>query len=67
MKAGSLRASGLLWQVGVALAALTTAFALFNALVVIGLYQHDRPQLARDVVRLEAARIAADLAKGSRP
>jgi len=67
VKAGSPRASGLLWQVGVALAALTTAFALFNALVVIGLYQHDRPQLARDVVRLEAVRIAADLAKGSRP
>ena len=67
MKGGSPRASGLLWQVGVALAALTTVFALFNALVVIGLYQHDRPQLARDVVRLEAARIAATLARNHTP
>jgi signal transduction histidine kinase len=55
------RASGLLWQVGIALAILTAVFALFNALVVIGLYSHDRPQLARDVVSLEAGRILRDL------
>lgn len=61
------RGPGLFGQIAATLGLLIIAFAVFNALLVMGLYAADRSQLARDMVRIEAAKIARDLADGRPP
>lgn len=61
------RGPGLFSQIAATLGLLIIAFAIFNALLVLGLYAADRSQLARDVVRIEAAKIVRDQAEGRAP
>lgn len=58
---------GLFGQIAATLGLLIVAFAVFNALLVAGLYAADRSQLARDMVRIEAANVARDQAAGRVP
>lgn len=58
---------GLFGQIAATLGLLIMAFAIFNALLVMGLYAADRSQLARDIVRIEAARIVRDQTAGHAP
>lgn len=58
---------GLFSQIAATLGLLIIAFAIFNVLLVLGLYAADRSQLARDMVRIEAARIARDHDEGRAP
>ncbi len=59
--------ASLLRQVGVALALLILAFAVFNTLIVVWMYSRDLPQLAHDVVRMQAEEISRKLAAGEEP
>lgn len=65
--AAAPRGPGLFGQIAATLGLLILAFAVFNALLVMGLYAADRSQLARDMVRIEAAKIARDHAEGRAP
>lgn len=61
------RGPGLFSQIAATLGLLIIAFAVFNAVLVMALYAADRSQLARDLVRIEAARIVRDHSKGRPP
>lgn len=61
------RGPGLFSQIAATLGLLIIAFAVFNALLVMALYAADRSQLARDMVRIEAARIVRDHSEGRPP
>ena len=58
---------GLFGQIAATLGLLIIAFAVFNAVLVMALYAADRSQLARDMVRIEAARIVRDHSEGRPP
>lgn len=61
------RGPGLFGQIATTLGLLIVAFAVFNALLVMSLYAADRSQLARDMIRIEAAKVARDHAEGRVP
>lgn len=61
------RGPSLFGQIAATLGLLIIAFAVFNALLVTAIYAADRSQLARDMIRIEAAKVARDYAQGRPP
>jgi len=61
------RGPSLFSQIAATLGLVIIAFAVVNAALVMALYAGDRSQLARDMVRIEAARIVRDHSEGRAP
>lgn len=54
-------------RIAVRLSLLVLAFGVLNALLVVWIYSHDQGQLARDLIRHEAPRVAAAALAGRSP